>query len=137
MFLIIVIALLVTSFLIMVVLALTPNRSPLPSVNLSPAAQSASEVLAPVIAATAYGLIAMTRRLVKFFSIHFLVAVHALVSLGHVILTRIEKRFALLIDAVRGRGQTPSDRHRGSVSFFLEQIKDYKEEMTRQTDLRP
>ncbi len=104
--------------------------------NLSVASRSTSEILEPVITTTAHSLITAVRYIVKYLSIRFLVALHTLASLGRMVLTRIEKRFALLIDAVRGRGQTPSDRHRGSVSFFLEQIKDYKEEMVRRADIR-
>ena len=104
--------------------------------NLSATSRSASEILEPVIATTAHSLITAVRYIVKSFSIRFLVALHTLASFGRAVLTRIEKRFALLIDAVRGRGQTPDDRHRGSVSFFLEQIKDYKEEMTRRANIR-
>lgn len=96
--------------------------------------QPTSEILEPAITTIAHSLIVAVRYVVKYFSIRFLVVLHRLASLGRTILTRIEKRFALLIDAVRGRG--PSDRHRGSVSFFLEQIKDYKEEMTRRANLR-
>ena len=104
--------------------------------NLSVASRSTSEVLEPVITTTAYSLVTAVRYIVKYSSIRFLVALHTMASFGRAVLTRIEKRFALLIDAVRGRGQTPSDRHRGSVSFFLEQIKDYKEEMVRRADIR-
>ena len=104
--------------------------------NLSVASRSTSEVLEPVITTTAYSLVTAVRYIVKYSSIRFLVALHTMASFGRAVLTRIEKRFALLIDAVRGRGQTPSDRHRGSVSFFLEQIKDYKDEMTRRADIR-
>ena len=98
--------------------------------------QSTSEILEPAITTTAHGLITAVRYIIKYLSIRFLVALHTLASLGRLVLTRIEKRFARLIDAVRGRGQTPGDRHRGSTSFFLEQIKDYKDEMTRRADLR-
>src|SRR3989344_3887849 len=104
--------------------------------NLSVASRSTSEVLEPVITTTAYSLVTAVRYIVKYSSIRFLVALHTMASFGRAVLTRIEKRFALLIDAVRGRGQTPSDRHRGAVSFFLEQLKDYKDEMTRRADIR-
>ncbi len=110
----------------------TPNF-PFP---VEPQAQSSmSEVVEPFVSSAAYGLIDATRQLAKHFSIRFLMVLHSLVSFGRAILTRIEKRFALLIDAVRGHGHTPPDR-RGSVSFFLEQIKDYKDEMSRRANIR-
>ncbi|MFH1169971.1 MAG: hypothetical protein V1704_00150 [Candidatus Vogelbacteria bacterium] len=133
MLLIISISLIIFSSLAVLGLIILENQRP---TNLPFTSQSASEILEPVIATTAHSLITAVRYIVRHLSIRFLVALHTLASFGRAVLTRIEKRFALLIDAVRGRGQTPSDRHRGSVSFFLEQIKDYKEEMTRRAKIR-
>ena len=118
----------------MVVIIFTENRR-FHNMTQTSFSQSVSRVLEPAISNTAYGLIAVVRHIVKHVSIRFLVALHDLISFGHIILTQIERRFSLFIDAVRGRGQTPDDRQRGSVSFFLEQLKDHKEEMIRRSDI--
>ncbi len=104
--------------------------------EISSSVKSGSEVLSDVISSIAHGLVALVRQTLKYLSIHFLVFLHRLASFGRNLLTRIERRFASLIDAVRGRGQHPSDRERGSVSFFLEQIKDYKQEMVRRENTK-
>lgn len=122
------------SFLAMAVLIFSENRRS-SAANLPFQSQSAGNIVEPLVSSTAYGLIDLTRQIIKHLSIHFLVALHSLATFARHILTRIEKRFALLIDAVRGHSHTPTDR-RGSVSFFLEQIKDYKDEMTRRANIR-
>ena len=104
--------------------------------SLPPQSRSLGDVVEPFISSIAYSLIEAAHQIVRYISIRFLVALHSIASLGRTILTRIEKRFSLLIDAVRGHGHTPDSRHRGSVSFFLEQIKDYKDEMTRRANTR-
>ena len=129
----IVIASLSFSFAVMLVMLLDASRRLASSSAIS---RSASEILEPAISTTAYGLIRATRQLIKYLFLRFLMFLHTLATFGRTILTQIERRFSLLIDAVRGRGQTPDHRHRGSVSFFLEQIKDYKEEMARRANLR-
>ena len=123
------------AFLAMAVMIFSESHR-LPTANLPSQSQSASKVVEPLVSSAAHGLITATRQMVKYFFIRFLEVLHSLASLARAILTRIEKRFSLLIDAVRGHGHTPNDRHRGSVSFFLEQIKDYKDEMTRRANLR-
>ena len=125
----------VVAFLAMVAMVFSESRR-WPVSNLSLQSRPLSDIVEPLISSTAYGLIEAARQIIKYISIRFLVALHSITSLGRLILTRIEKRFSLLIDAVRGHGHTPDDRHRGSVSFFLEQIKDYKDEMTRRANPR-
>lgn len=98
--------------------------------------KSGSEVLSDIISSVAQGLTALVRYIIKYLSIRSLIFLHRLVSFGRNVLTRIERRFASLIDAVRGRGHHPSGRERGSVSFFLEQLKDYKQEMARRENSR-
>ena len=104
--------------------------------HLSSSDRSVSQFLESSISITAYGSIALVRRTIRYFFIRFLIIARAFTSFGRAILTRVEKRFSLLIDAIRGRGQAPNSRQRGSVSFFLEQIKDYKEEMARRANIR-
>ena len=133
MFTAIIVILLALSFSTMSVMIFTAGRRSADSLL---ASQSTSEILEPAISTTAYNLVAAARRLIRYISIRLLVALRAFAALGRTILTRIEQRFSLLIDTVRGRGQTPDHHRRGSVSFFLEQIKDYKEEMTRRANLR-
>ena len=98
--------------------------------------QPVNNVIEPIVSTTANGLIAIVRYAVRHTSIKLLIALRSVVSFGRALLFHIEQRFSRLIDAVRGRGPTPGDRHRGSVSFFLEQIKDYKDEMSRRANIR-
>ena len=98
--------------------------------------KSGGEVLGDIFSSIAHGLVSLVRYTTKYLSIRFLLVLHALASFARNVLTRIEGRFARLIDAVRGRGHHPSDRERGSVSFFLEQIKDYKQEMVRRENTK-
>ncbi len=123
------------AFLVMAAMIFSESRR-LSISNLSSQSRPFGDVMEPLVSSIAYGLIAAARQIVKYISIRLLVTLHSIASLGRAILTRIEKRFSLLIDAVRGHGHTPGDRHRGSVSFFLEQVKDYKDEMTRRANTR-
>lgn len=97
--------------------------------------RSMSSILEPAVSAIARNLVVAISYVARHTSIRLLLVLHFLASFARSMLTRIERRFALLIDAVRGRSRTPSGRRRGSVSFFLEQIKDYKDEMKRRADV--
>src|SRR3989344_3579107 len=90
----------------------------------APAGPSWAEILAPIILATAAGLILTAKHLTKTVYLFLLLIVHRLALAVKNICHRIENRFSKLIRAVHGRGERSlMEKPRGAVSFFLEQIK--------------
>lgn len=66
------------------------------------------------------------KRLLHLSYLYSLLALRRLVIIMRFILTRIERKFARLIDSVHGRGVLGSHQA-GPASPFLSQIKDHKE----------
>ncbi|HEY4524664.1 MAG TPA: hypothetical protein VJL36_02835 [Candidatus Paceibacterota bacterium] len=106
------------SFGLMALILFWPDR------RAAPAGPSWAEILAPIILATAAGLILTAKHLTKTVYLFLLLIVHRLALAVKNICHRIENRFSKLIRAVHGRGERSlMEKPRGAVSFFLEQIK--------------
>lgn len=72
-----------------------------------------------------FGFLLFFRHLVHHAYFYTLLILRRLTIIGRYLLVRVEKKFSRLIDSVRGKGVI---RKRGSVSFFLQQIKDHKDD---------
>jgi hypothetical protein len=79
----------------------------------------------PTIDYSAFQLVNFTKLLIRRLIIYGLTLIGRLLSFLKYGLTRIERRFAGLINSVRGQGTI--NRERGSVSLFLRQIDETRD----------
>ena len=85
---------------------------------------SVGELLTPSLDRAAVGIVSGARRWLISISLFLLLVARRLITVAKSYLHQVEKKFSVLIEAVRGRGHRDvNNDRRGAVSFFLEQIK--------------
>ncbi len=88
--------------------------------------QSLSAVIQPKIDHAAFHFSTFAGAVLKRFSILLLSGIRVLLLLSKQLIIKLEKRFANIINAVKGKGPTSK---KGSVSVFLREVEQYRLEV--------
>lgn len=84
-----------------------------------------STIVEPKVDALAYYVVIFSREAVRQSYILSVLLVEKAIKISKIVIIKIEKRFAKVVNQVRGKGEV--SKNRGAVSFFLQEVKDHRD----------